>query len=466
MNIRSEDKNEQINSLAKEVLNLSRTNLLVYFRFLDLALSQFEFIQMPGTLATDGQYFIYNPKYVLKLFKKNNEAINRDYLHMVLHCVFRHMYVHTLIDQPLWNLACDIAVENIINNLDVQCLNSSKQDKQTSYIKKLNQNVRYMTADVIYAYFIKQNYTESYVSRYAPLFQADDHSIWYLSDEKKKTMLNGLIDSDGSRNDDSVCSLSIAIGEAGRRNKQEEEWKKISERMQTDIEIFQRNKLKGDQSLDLIQNLQEVNREKYDYASFLKKFAVRGEVMKIDPDEFDYIFYTYGMKMYGNMPLIEPLEYREVKRIREFVIAIDTSGSTSGDLVQSFIQKTYNILKSTESFFSKVNIHIIQCDAKIQEDKKIITQDEFDQYLKTMKVHGLGGTDFRPVFRYVDNLIKKHEFSNLKGLIYFTDGFGTYPSQKPDYETAFVFVNDGFNKIDVPDWAIKLILRPDDIEER
>ena len=29
---------------------------------------------------------------------------------------------------------------------------------------------------------------------------------------------------------------------------------------------------------------------------------------------------------------------------------------------------------------------------------------------------------------------------NLKALIYFTDGDGIYPRQKPDYETAFVFV--------------------------
>ena len=36
--------------------------------------------------------------------------------------------------------------------------------------------------------------------------------------------------------------------------------------------------------------------------------------------------------------------------IREFVIAIDTSGSVAGETVQRFVQKTYTILKSTESF--------------------------------------------------------------------------------------------------------------------
>lgn len=163
------------------------------------------------------------------------------------------------------------------------------------------------------------------------------------------------------------------------------------------------------------------------------------------------------------MPLIEPLEYKEVKAIKEFVVAIDTSASTSGELVQKFVQKTYNILKSTESFFTKINLHIIQCDTKIQEDRKITCQEEFDEYLKTMEIRGLGGTDFRPVFEYVDELRRAGEFTNLKGLIYFTDGYGVFPSRKPEYETAFVFVEDGYNIPSVPPWAIKLVLRSDEI---
>lgn len=238
-------------------------------------------------------------------------------------------------------------------------------------------------------------------------------------------------------------------------------WKEISEHIQQDLETFSRER--GNQAGGLMQNLASVNREKYDYTSFLKKFAIRGEVMRLDPDEFDYIYYTYGLQLYEKMPLIEPLEYREAKRIREFVIAIDTSGSTSGELVQKFVQKTYNILKSTESFFSKINIHIIQCDTKIQEDVKITNQLEFDEYLKNMKLRGFGGTDFRPVFRYVDEMIASHEFFNLKGLIYFTDGYGVFPENKPQYDTAFVFIDDDYGNPEVPPWAIKLILQSKEI---
>lgn len=300
--------------------------------------------------------------------------------------------------------------------------------------------------------------SDSKIEEWLRLFGTDDHSIWY----EKQPMLNaesqenGQAESQSNGQADSDSDSYISV-----RESLIQDWKNISERIQTDLETF--SKHQGDKSGNLIQNLTAVNREKYDYTSFLKKFAVIGEAMKINDDEFDYIFYTYGLKMYDNMPLIEPLEYKDVKKIKEFVIAIDTSGSVEGELVQKFVQKTYNILKSTESFFSKINLHIIQCDTEIHEDVKITTQNEFDEYLKNMTIKGLGGTDFRPVFHHVNELIKNHEFNNLKGLIYFTDGYGDFPKRQPDYNTAFVFVDDEYNNPDVPVWAIKLVLQKDEI---
>lgn len=82
-----------------------------------------------------------------------------------------------------------------------------------------------------------------------------------------------------------------------------------------------------------------------------------------------------------------------------------------------------------------------------------------------MKLHGFGGTDFRPVFSYVDELIRKKEFTNLKGMLYFTDGCGIFPQKQPDYHTAFVFVDDDYNNYEVPVWAIKLILQTNEIME-
>ena len=444
------EKAEKLNKLARDVLILSRNTLLVNLRFLDAALSQFEFFPIEeSTLLTDGKHILYNPRHILECYKTAKEIPVRDYLHMVMHCVFKHMYMDPTLNRPYWDLACDIAVENVITELRLNTVAAPRERQQTQYIAAIKQELKHVTAEKIYSWLRQTMPDPNIIAEIRGLFYADNHEIWYMTGQEIEVRF-GL--SSGMGEDENGTESRAVMAAV---------WTGISERMQVDLETFgkQRGLLPG----AMTQNLQAVNREKYDYTAFLKKFAVMGEAMKINDDEFDYIFYTYGLQLYEKMPLIEPLEYKEIKAIKDFVIAIDTSGSTSGELAQKFVQKTYNILKSTESFFTKINLHIIQCDADIQEDRKITCQEDFDEYLKTMQIRGLGGTDFRPVFEYVEQLRKNKEFTNLKGLIYFTDGCGEFPAKMPDYDTAFVFVDDEYNNPDVPSWAIKLILQKDEI---
>ena len=70
------------------------------------------------------------------------------------------------------------------------------------------------------------------------------------------------------------------------------------------------------------------------------------------------------------MPLIEPLETKELRRVEDFVIVIDTSMSCSGELVRQFLEETYSVLTQSETYFKKVNIHIIQCDDRVLEHIK------------------------------------------------------------------------------------------------
>lgn len=454
MDIQTE-KDEKLNRIAREVLLLSRNTLLVNLRFLDAALSQFELRPIgTSTLLTDGKHILYHPRHVLKSYRSARELPARDYLHIVMHCVFRHMYMGLMLNRPYWDLACDIAVENAITELNLKSVTVDRERQQKKYIAAIKKELKYVTAEKIYSYLRQTEPNPQKIAEIRGYFYADNHEIWYMTSEEIEETFGISNSGNGSSSPGSGDPVGVNAGMSAV-------WQGISERMQVDLETF--GKRRGIDPGAMTQNLAAVNRETYDYTAFLKKFAVMGETMRINDDEFDYIFYTYGLQLYGKMPLIEPLEYKEAKAIKEFVIAIDTSGSTSGELVQRFVQKTYNILRSTESFFTKINLHIIQCDADIQEDRKITCQKEFDEYLQTMQIRGLGGTDFRPVFEYVENLRRNKEFQNLKGLIYFTDGCGVFPSQKPDYDTAFVFVDDEYNNPNVPPWAIKLILQKNEI---
>lgn len=456
-----EDREKRIEKLARETLTLARNTLLVHLRFLDMALSMQTLLSVPGgaCIATDGEFLFYDARFVLGRFKESRGRVARDYLHTVLHCVFRHMFVGPAIDRRRWNLACDIAIENTINELGLNALQIAEVAAQQQETAALLASVEGLTAERIYRFLLDTPISEIDLQALECLFASDSHDVWYQR-EKYAAAIRAAgygtpeeRSKDGERGEDGKGTE----GEATL----EDAWKRVSERLQEDLETF--SKQYGDKAGNLTQNLRELNRERYDYGAFLRKFAVPTEVMRVNDEEFDYIFYTYGLAQYENMPLVEPLEYKDEKRIREFVVAIDTSGSVSGELVQSFIQKTYNIIKSTESFAARINLHVIQCDAEVQEDAKITSQEEFDEYLRHMKIRGLGGTDFCPVFEYVEQLCERGEFENLSGLIYFTDGYGRFPAQMPPYPTAFVFIDEGFNQLEVPSWAIKLVLRKDEI---
>ncbi len=201
-------------------------------------------------------------------------------------------------------------------------------------------------------------------------------------------------------------------------------------------------KRRGSQKGDQKEEAGPVRSGRYDYKKFLRQFSVLREEVELDTESFDYIFYNYGMEHYGNLPLIEPLEYKEVNRLEELVIAIDTSGSCDGETVRRFLGETYAILAKKRIFSSRMKVYIVQCDCCIQKVDVIHSEEEWKKYSKDIIIQGRGGTDFRPVFRYVKEQQEKKEIRRLKALIYFTDGDGIYPGRKPDYETAFVFLKN------------------------
>ena len=246
------------------------------------------------------------------------------------------------------------------------------------------------------------------------------------------------------------------------REQQVSEWRDVASALAVNLQTYA--KARGETLGGLVDELEQASHEPVDYSEFLRQFAIPGEVMRLSDDEFDYVYYTYGIDLYGNVPLIEPLEYREEKRVREFVIAIDTSGSVQGEIVREFVNATFDILKSTESFHSKVHVRILQCDTEVRSEDVITSLDELRDWSRSMKLLGGGGTDFRPVFHHVDALIEAGEFSNMVGLVYFTDGWGEYPDYMPAYRTAFAFYDDDFRPDTVPPWAIQVVLDKNAIE--
>lgn len=427
----SKDKLNQVLSMSEEIISLARDILTVRFRFFDVPLYMISFVpkeKCDGFFSCN-QRVLYDPKILLKSYMKEPGLVTRLYLHEVLHMIFMHEFNALKLEKRYWDLATDIAVENIILEFDIPEAKLSDDIKRKQIVDGLSKKVEPLTAEKLYKEFLNDPSWEKCLEEYEESFSLDVHK-WYEKDEATSYI-------------------------------RKEDMEKLARRIKTELEAFSKDK---NNSVSLYQNIKELTKEHYDYREILKAFTVQGEEVTVNDDEFDYIYYTYGLDTYGDMPLVEPLEYREVNKIKEFVIAIDTSASCRGEIVKKFLEKTYNILLETESFFSKVNLHIVQCDAQLRRDTHISSALEFEEFVRTGKLEGFGGTDFRPVFEYVDELIEKGEFENLKGLIYFTDGYGVYPERMPSYDVMFAFLNEDNHREKVPGWAMEVILE-DELNE-
>lgn len=418
--------------LAADVLSLARGTLAVNLRFLERPLFRLQFKSGDRPwFASDGQRLYFEPWYVLGQYKAEPNAVNRDLLHLLLHLIYRHGYIGAGVRREYWDLAADIAVESIICDMGLGCTSSKREAGERVYLELLKKELPVITAERVYKWLRDSGMSAEDAKELRQKFFGDEHGVWYRSDSPE--------------------ALKLEL-------EPEEVWEEISKRVQNELELIE-----DDKSGPLVQSLRDLNRVRYDYTKFLRRFGVWGETLRVSDEEFDNNYYTYGLGLYGNLPLIEPLEYREQRRIREFVIAIDTSGSVKGEVVQSFIQHTHDILSRQENFFTKVNMHILQCDDRIREDVRISCKEDFDAYLSSLEIKGLGETDFRPVFSYVDELIRKRELTDLRGLIYFTDGLGIFPARKPDYETAFILHRSDWDEPEIPVWAMHMSMSEDEV---
>ena len=423
--------------LCVRILSDARTELYLHMRFLDISLGslRFEADWAMEQAGTDGYRILYNPEYLCRLYRQGRARVCRLYLHMVLHCLFSHLDTRGRRAREYWDLACDIAMESILDGLRQKCVHRPSSPFRREVYLRLRQKLKVLTAEGIYQVLQEAALTQRQYERLTEEFREDSHEFW------EQAPPTGL--------------------PVPRQN----HWKDSREKLQTELEAMGQKEQGDGEGDELLQQVRAENRERYDYRRFLRKFTVLREEVMLDEDSFDYIYYTYGMNRYGNMPLIEPLETKEVSRIEDFVIAVDTSMSCSGDLVRRFLEETCAVLEESESYFKKVNIRILQCDDQVRSDVRIENRQQLQDYMEHFVIRGMGGTDFRPVFEHVAALTRQGAFTKLKGLLYFTDGKGIYPLKKPPYDTAFVFLKDQYEDESVPPWAIKLVLDAEDMEQ-
>ena len=122
-------------------------------------------------------------------------------------------------------------------------------------------------------------------------------------------------------------------------------------------------------------------------------------------------------KRYGTRPGIK------VKRLQRLLVAVDTSGSIDQKMVEAFFSEIHGAWKAGAT------VHVVECDAKVQRDYKYAGKPPRD-------ITGGGGTEFEPVFRWMQ------EQSQFDGCLYLTDGCGPAPTTRPRCKLLWVVTGE------------------------
>ena len=109
------------------------------------------------------------------------------------------------------------------------------------------------------------------------------------------------------------------------------------------------------------------------------------------------------------------------------VVGLDTSGSISGRELSEFLTEI-DAIKA----HMRARIVFHACDAALADDGPW-TFEPWEEFSLPRQFSGGGGTDFKPVFEWVD---KQDVSPDL--LIYFTDAQGGFPLRQPDYPVVWL----------------------------
>lgn len=369
----------------------SRIQLLMSYPFfgqLALYLKLVETRSIP-TGATDGKKYYYNPDFVSQL---SEQELNFLTVHEVLHPALGHLWRGEGKDKLIFNHATDYVINGMIRECDTN-ETTFKMIKGGLYDKKFQG----MSSEEVYDILIND---DEYVKKAKQQAEQgirvliDDHDVWEQADGKG-------MGEDGQ----------------GKSGDGKEDWQG---RLVQASQVAE-GKGKGSVPSLIRRMLKNLTAPQKNWKQLLAEF--------VEQEINDYGFTPPDRRFSWNDIILPDFSEPE-DVIKNLVFAIDTSGSIGEKEFQIFISE---IVGCIGQFSGKVKGHLIYCDAEIHNEGVYDLED----VAKSMPVGG-GGTDFRPVFKWIRNNLD----DDCAGLIYLTDSYGTFPEQAPNYPTLWVLTTD------------------------
>ena len=345
------------------------------------------------TFTSDGEKMRYNSEYLDRLSLEEVEFVMAN---GAMHTVLKHHERVNGRTKWLWQTATDYVVNAMLvkNGMHLPEYAYFEEKFDGMYVEEVYEMLR---AEMI------DNSDHSMEQETEQITDSDETDAPNLHMQKEHTPdVNAEETQEEENADDQEEEVSTSEPET------------LSEEIKEHLEqIFQKHKRQGNLPKDLQFVVPEYFSHKVDWREFLYGYIATHA-------KTSYTFTPPNMKfLYRGIYL--PSMSSDLLRI---IVAVDTSGSVDEALLSTFLGEVSSMMQQYPNY----EIDLITADAKIQSVKTFLPGEPLEY-----QISGGGGTDFRPVFTYVDRHI---DYPTL--LIYFTDGEGTFPSEDVSYDVLWV----------------------------
>jgi len=395
---------------SKDKLIKAKINLLVtepWFGqlacYLNLIEKKVEVV--PTAAINERGDFFFSSRFINKL---TDLEIKGLVCHEILHLAFQHTFRLQNRNPILWNIAADLKVNNEIRNrrdimLPSGGLIPTGPNDSWKFADIEIQDIDQKTSEQIYNELYKKTPKFEIKWSVGKGKKADTSKLPKLWKKLIDQMVKDLLESSDDKKD------KISPKEFSRLS---QEWK---ERINVANQTMQGNIPLGlKRELDALENPElswyQIIRQRF--TSLIKKRSWKSVNKKWLPYYFPGTIKTRNLKA---------------------VVAIDTSGSMSKKEITKAISEVWGIASSFRSF----KLYIVFNDTETWNLIEVNNGNR--EKIRHLEPKGGGGTDFKPVFNLV-----KNKFSNLIDcLIFFTDGYGSFPDEKPMYQTYWITSSEG-----------------------
>lgn len=407
-----------------------------------------EALPVPAPMATDGVRLFYSPEQVIADFQQDRNAPARQLLHATLHCLLGHLEAKPYGEGgDLFDDLADLKAAQFAKALSAP-LAPPREGGIFAYTAPLA---------VLFQRGLADKGDREELTRFLRKMnlRLDDHSLW-----RPPAARAAAVGGEGNASPDGTSAPEKGSeGQGGQGGGPD--WKGMLQNLNDQA----RNDPSWGSAAGFLQEEYAPAQENgISYSDFLRRFAAPNERLLLDPDSFDPRWYYLGLEQYGNIPLLEPSELSEPPLPDDIVLALDTSGSCSGEVCSRFLRETLSLLRDISAGAPRFRVLALQCDAEIQREVLLESSDQLDGFLEDFTPRGFGGTDFCPVFERVAALREEGTLPRVRGLLYLSDGYGDFPEEAPDYPVTFLLLKEddmGWGP-HLPDWVSALTLDTDD----